>query len=340
MGDVKIFAGSSGKAFAQGMCSYLGTEMRPTETIRFSEGNTYVKIGEHVRDEEVYLVQPIGSSGPVAGSGGLAAGGGANDDFVELLFWMDAFKRSGAKYVTAVIPYFSYAKGDKKDEPRVSIRARVVAESIELAGADRIITMDLHAPQIQGFFKKPVDHLLARPLLVSCIRKLGLEDLTIVSPDAGFAKNARKFASCLGLPLAIADKTRPACDEKAEILDIIGEVAGRNAMIVDDFSISGGTLVELSRQLKKRGAKRVYACLSHLPLSEAGIANIEGSDIEYLIATDSVPSRQRLDPKRFKIVSVAPLFAEVVSRMQNRQAIGELMDAMPERILATLPPLA
>jgi ribose-phosphate pyrophosphokinase len=247
MSEVRIYAGSSGKAFAQGMCAYLGIALRPTETIRFSEGNTYVKIGEHVRDEEVYLVQPIGSPS------------GANDDFVELLFWLDAFKRSGAKYVTAVIPYFSYAKGDKKDEPRVSIRARVVAESIELAGADRIIAMDLHAPQIQGFFKKPVDHLLARPMLCSRIRKLGLEDLVIVSPDAGFAKNARKYASCLDLPLAIADKTRPCCDERAEILDIIGTVQGMNAMIVDDFSISGGTLVELSRQLKKRGAKRVFA---------------------------------------------------------------------------------
>jgi ribose-phosphate pyrophosphokinase len=325
MADIKIYAGSSGRAFAQGMCSYLGIEMRPAETIRFSEGNTYVKIGEHVRDEEVYLVQPIGG------------GSGANDDFVELLFWMDAFKRSGAKYVTAVVPYFSYAKGDKKDEPRVSIRARVVAESIELAGADRIITMDLHAPQIQGFFKKPVDHLLALPILTACIRKLGLEDLTIVSPDAGFAKNARKYASCLGLPLAIADKTRPACDEKAEILDIIGSVQGKNAMIVDDFSISGGTLVELSRQLKRRGAKKVYACLSHLPLSEAGVKRIESSDIEYLLATDSVPSMRLLDPARFKIVSVAPLFAEVVSRMQNRQSIGELMDAVPERMLASFP---
>jgi ribose-phosphate pyrophosphokinase len=327
MSDVKIFAGSSGKAFAQGMCSYLGIEMRPTETIRFSEGNTYVKIGEHVRDEEVYLVQPIGSS----------AGASANDDFVELLFWMDAFKRSGAKYVTAVVPYFSYAKGDKKDEPRVSIRARVVAESIELAGADRIITMDLHAPQIQGFFKKPVDNLLARPVLTACIRKLGLDDLVIVAPDAGYAKSARKFGSCLDLPVAIADKTRSCHDEKAEILDIIGAVAGRNAMIVDDFSISGGTLVELSRQLKGKGAKRIFACLSHLPLSEAGIANIESSDIEYVISTDSAPSRRLLDPGRFKIVSVAPLFAEVVSRMQNRLSIGELMEAVPEAMLRSFP---
>jgi ribose-phosphate pyrophosphokinase len=328
MSEIKIYAGSSGQAFAERMCSYLGVELRPTETKRFSEGNTYVKIGEHVRDEEVYLVQPIGSSGPAEGSGG-----GANDDFVELLFWMDAFKRSGAKYVTAVIPYFSYAKGDKKDEPRVSIRARVVAESIELAGADRILTMDLHAPQIQGFFKKPVDHILARPLLSSCIRKLGLEDLVIVAPDAGFVKNARKYASCLDLPLAIADKLRRGHDEKAEILDIIGPIQGKNAMIVDDFSISGNTLVELSRQLKDKGAKRIFACLSHLPLSEAGIKNIEGSDIEFLISTDSVPSRRPLDPGRFKIVSVAPLFAEVVSRMQNKESIGELMETVPKRML-------
>jgi ribose-phosphate pyrophosphokinase len=325
MDEIKIFAGSSGRAFAQGMCSYLGIGLRPTETIRFSEGNTYVKIGEHVRDEEVYLVQPIGS--------GAGSGVGANDDFVELLFWMDAFKRSGAKYVTAVIPYFSYAKGDKKDEPRVSIRARVIAESIELAGADRIITMDLHAPQIQGFFKKPVDHLYARPMLSSYIESLGLEDLVIVAPDAGFVKNARKFASCLDLPIAIADKTRCCHDERAEILEIIGAVQGRNAMIVDDFSLSGGTLVELSRRLKEKGAKRIFACLSHLPLSEAGRKNIEDSDIEYLISTDSVPLGRPLDPGRFKIVSVAPLFAEVVSRMQHRKPIGDLLEAVPASML-------
>jgi ribose-phosphate pyrophosphokinase len=324
MSDIKIFAGSSGRDFAERMCGYLGVELRPTETLRFSEGNTYVKIGEHVRDEEVYLVQPIG---------GGAGPGGANDDFVELLFWMDAFKRSGAKYVTAVVPYFSYAKGDKKDEPRVSIRARVVAESIELSGADRIITMDLHAPQIQGFFKRPVDHLYARPVLAACIRRLGLEDLVIVSPDAGFAKNARKFASCLGTPLAIADKTRRGNDEKAEILDIVGSVKGLNAMIVDDFSISGNTLVELCRKLKAEGAKRVYACLSHLPLSEAGIARLAASDLELVLATDSVPSRRPLDPARFRIVSVAPLFCEVVGRMQSRKAIGDLMDEIPERMI-------
>jgi ribose-phosphate pyrophosphokinase len=332
MAEVKIFAGSAGKPFAQAMCSYLGVPLLPTETLRFSEGNTYVKIGEHVRDEEIYLVQPIGGGARTLKSGG------ANDDFVELLFWMDAFKRSGAKYVTAVIPYFSYAKGDKKDEPRVSIRARVIAESIELAGADRIITMDLHAPQIQGFFKKPVDHLYARPVLGAYIASLALEDLVIVAPDSGFVKSARRFAACLDLPVAIADKTRRCHDESAEILDIVGDVEGMSAMIVDDFSLSGGTLVELALRLEDMGAKRIYACLSHLPLSEEGVARLEASRIELVISTDSAPGSLGLDPERFKIVSVAPLFAEVVRRMQDRKPIGDLLESVPPALLPKAAP--
>jgi ribose-phosphate pyrophosphokinase len=318
MNEIKIFAGTSGKIFADKMCEYLGIEVRPTEVITFSEGNTYVKIGEHVRDEEVYLVQPIGLK--------------ANDEFVELLFWMDAFKRSGAAYVTAIIPYFSYAKGDKKDEPRVSIRARVCAESIELAGADRIITMDLHAPQIQGFFKKPVDHLYAQPLLSAYLKKTGIDNLVIVAPDAGFAKNARKFAASLNLPVAIADKNRSTHDENAKILEIIGNVEGKNAVILDDFSISGGTLVNLAAELKKRKALKIYAYLSHLPLSEKGIQKIENSDIEYVISTDSVPNGNIKISNKFKIISVAPLFAEVVRHMQNRKSIGDLLDNLTKKI--------
>ncbi len=321
MSDIRIFAGSSGKEFAARMCAFLGIEPRPSESLAFSEGNSYVKIGEHVRDEEVYLVQPIGARGR------------ANDDFAELLFWMDAFKRSGAKYVTAVVPYFSYAKGDKKDEPRVSIRARVVAECVELAGADRIVTMDLHAPQIQGFFKKPVDHLMARPLQVEYVRSLGLENLVIVAPDSGYAKNARKFASCLGLPVAIADKTRSCHDENAEILDVMGSVKGMNALIVDDFSISGGTVAQLCEALKRRGAKRVYACLTHLPLTERGVKRIAESELEFLIATDTLPQRGELDPSRFRFLSAAPLFGEAVRRMCERRAIGDLMDELPPGML-------
>ncbi|MBL8025909.1 MAG: ribose-phosphate diphosphokinase [Fibrobacteres bacterium] len=317
----RIFAGSSGKEFALKICDYLKVELGRTEVITFSEGNTYVKIGEHVRGKEVYIIQPIGLN--------------ANNEFVELLFWLDAFKRSGASYVTVVMPYFSYAKGDKKDEPRVSIRARVCAECIELAGADRIITMDLHAAQIQGFFKKPVDHLYSRPILAEYIKTLSLENAVIVAPDAGFTKNARKFGGYLGLPTAIGDKTRSGHNEKAEILEIIGEVKGKNAIIVDDFSISGGTLVDLASTLKKRGALKVYACLSHLPLSSKGIEAIEKSDIEKVIATDSIQNVKALTSNKISIISVAPLFAEIIKRMENRQSISDLFDGITDEILKT-----
>jgi ribose-phosphate pyrophosphokinase len=320
MAKIMIFAGSSGRVFAEKMCTYLDVGLHATEVIHFSEGNTYVKIGEHVRGEEVYLVQPIGLK--------------ANDELVELLFWMDAFKRAGASYVTAVIPYFSYAKGDKKDEPRVSIRARVCAECIELSGADRVITMDLHAPQIQGFFKKPVDHLYAAPILEEYIRSLRIPDSVIVSPDSGFAKDARRIARMLDLPVAIGDKYRRSHDEAAELLEIIGDVSGKNAIIVDDFSISGGTIVELSDLLKKRGAKRIFACLSHVPLCENGIKKIDESEIELVISTDSVPNELVRASKKFRIVSVAPLFAEAVRRMQERRSVSALFETVSEEVFS------
>jgi ribose-phosphate pyrophosphokinase len=316
--DIKIFAGSSGKEFAERMCRYLGVSLGKTSVRTFSEGNTYVRIEEHVRDEDVYLVLPIGID--------------PNNEFVELLFWMDAFKRSGARYVTAIVPYFSYAKGDKKDESRVSIRARVCAECIELAGADRLITMDLHAAQIQGFFKKPVDHLYASPLLAKYVKSVMSGNFVVVSPDAGFAKNARKFAGKLGADFAVGDKTRIAHDEKAEIIEIIGEVAGKDAVIIDDFSISAGTIVETARMLKIRGAKSIIACLSHIPLSFKGVESIEKSDISLVIATDSINNPRVKDCPKIKVISVAPLFAEVVRRMHRREAIGDLIDKIPEKI--------
>jgi ribose-phosphate pyrophosphokinase len=316
--DIKIFAGSSGKEFADRMCRYIGIELGKTEVINFSEGNTYVKIEEHVRDEEVYLVQPIGLN--------------PNNEFVELLFWLDAFKRSGARYVTAIVPYFSYAKGDKKDESRVSIRARVCAECIELAGADRVITMDLHAAQIQGFFKKPVDHLFARPLLAKYVKSFISNETVVVSPDAGFAKNARKFATKLGVALAIGDKTRSGHDENAKMLEIIGEVSGKDAIIVDDFSISAGTLIATADMLKKKGAKNIMACFSHIPLTENGIDAIEKSEISMVVSTDSINNERVKKSSKIKVISVAPLFAEVVKRMQNRNSISDLIDNIPEEV--------
>ena len=301
------------------MCNYLGVVQGNTEVIVFSDGNTYVKIGDHVRGKEIYIVQPIGLK--------------ANDEFVELLFWLDAFKRSGATYVTAIVPYFSYAKGDKKDESRVSIRARVCADCIESAGADRIITMDLHAAQVQGFFKKPVDHLYARPLLSRYLESIISKDSVVVSPDAGFAKNARKFAAQLELPVAIGDKARFGHDENAEVLELIGDVSGKDAIIIDDFIISGGTASKVARLLKDRGAKKIIACFSHLPASDKGIEAIEESDIDLAISTDSLENSRAKQSGKIKIISVAPLFAEAVKRMQKRDSISDLFDDVSDEML-------
>src|SRR5437899_10236848 len=201
--EMLVFAGSGSRKLTARICDYLHISQGKNETLHFSDGNTFVRILENVRGRRVYLVQSTVFP--------------ANDNFMELLFWIDAFKRAGCENVTVLMPYFSYAKGDKKDEPRVSIRARVCADAIEVAGADRVVTMDLHAPQIQGFFHLPVDNLYALPILVECIQKKELQDIIVVSPDVGFAKQARRYASSLNVSLAIADKERMAHDEKAKI---------------------------------------------------------------------------------------------------------------------------
>ncbi|WIV12752.1 ribose-phosphate diphosphokinase [Proteiniborus sp. MB09-C3] len=319
--EIKVFAGSTGKEFAENVCNYLGSELGKSKAITFSEGNTYVKVEETVRNKDVYLVQSIGLR--------------PNEEFTEILFWMDAFKRASAHSVTVVMPYFSYAKGDKKDEPRVSIRGRVCAECIELAGADRVVTMDLHSPQIQGFFKKPVDHLLALPILCEYIKSLKIEDLVVVSPDSGFAKEARKYAKYLKLPVAIGDKEREGHDENAKVIDIIGNVEGKNALIVDDFTISGGTLINLADELKKRGVKKIFACLSHVLLNERGVANLENSQIEKLISTDSVCNPYLLNSRKIKIISVAPLFAEAIRRIHRQESVSPLFDEVPIGVIQT-----
>jgi len=311
---IKIFSGSSSINFAKKMCEYLGTEVGQSKTIIFSEGNTFVQILEKVRDKDVYIVQTIGLH--------------PNDDFMELLFLIDAFKRASAASVTAIIPYFSYAKGDKKDEPRVSIRARVCADCLETTGVDRIITMDLHSPQIQGFFKKPVDHLYGMPTLCKYIRSKKLDNLVVVSPDAGFAKNARSYANLLHASVAIGDKTRNYHDEKAEVLNIIGDVKGKNAVIVDDFTISCGTLIETARALRKNGAKKVYACVSHALLGDRGLKALDESIIEELITTDTVENKKAFAHPKVTVVSVAKLFADAVGIIHNRESLSNLFDAM------------
>ncbi|MHB1485269.1 MAG: ribose-phosphate diphosphokinase [Saccharofermentanales bacterium] len=309
---IRIFAGSSSIRFAENMCKFLGTEIGQAQTIKFSEGNTFVKILEKVRDKDVYIVQTIGLQ--------------PNDDFMELLFWIDAFKRASASSVTAIIPFFSYAKGDKKDEPRVSIRARVCADCLEITGVDRIITMDLHSPQIQGFFKKPVDHLYGMQILCEYIKAKRLKNLVVVSPDIGFAKSARNYAKLLDASVAIGDKTRKSHDENAEILEIIGDVKGKNAIIVDDFTLSCGTLVDTARVLKENGALKIYACVTHALLREKGLKALDESPIEELIITDTVENQEAFMHPKVKVVSVAPFFAKAVEIIHNKDSLSQLFE--------------
>jgi ribose-phosphate pyrophosphokinase len=317
--EIKIFSGSSGGKFAKKISDYLGIELGKSDVINFTEGNTFVRIGEAVRDKDTYLVQSIGLH--------------PNDEFVEILFWMDAFKRASASSVTSIMPYFSYAKGDKKDEPRVSIRARVCAESIELAGADRVVTMNLHSPQIQGFFKKPVDHLSALPVICEYIKNTDIANYVIVSPDAGYAKEARAFSTYLQVSTVIGDKTRKDHSEQAEVVELIGSVEGKNAVIVDDFSISGGTLIALAKFLKERGARRIIACLSHILLDSKGVSRIETSEIEKIISTDTVDNPHVHNSKKIDIISVAPFFAESILRIHNRESLSPIFEKIPERVL-------
>lgn len=308
--DFLLFGGSASRRLAQAVADYLGRPLAASETIRFSEGNLFVRVLENVRCRDTFLIQ--GTAFP------------ANDNFVELLFWIDALKRASAASVTAVIPYFSYAKGDKKDEPRVSIRARVCADAIEAAGVDRVVTLDLHAPQLQGFFKVPVDDLQALPVLAEAVAAKGLADLVVVAPDAGYAKRARQWADRLGASLAIAEKRRIDHSESAEVVELIGSVAGHTALIVDDFTISAGTLVDAARVLVDRGATAVYAAVTHALLAGSAVERLDDSPIERLVITDSIETQPVGLSHKVEVVSVAGLFGEAIRRIADRQSISVL----------------
>jgi ribose-phosphate pyrophosphokinase len=309
--DILIFGGSGSPGLTRKICEYVRVQPGAGEVLRFSEGNLFVRVKETVRGRRVYLVQSTAFP--------------ANDNFMELLFWVDALKRASAESVTVVMPYFSYAKGDKKDEPRVSIRARVCADAIEAAGADRVVTLDLHRPQIQGFFRIPVDDLYAQLVLCEEVVRKQLPDLIVVSPDTGFVKRAGQYASCLGTSIAIAIKKRKAHDERAEILEIIGDVRGRTALIVDDFTISASTLVEAAHRLVERGASAVYAAVSHGVFTPGSMERLDQSPIQSLLVTDSVETQPVMLSRKIEIVSVAPLFGEAIRRIHNRESISSLL---------------
>jgi ribose-phosphate pyrophosphokinase len=310
--DVMIFSGSGSRYLTTKICSHLGVPVCKSEVLRFSEGNTFVRVRENVRGRDVYLVQS--TAFPV------------NDNFMELLFWIDAFKRASAEKVTVLLPYFSYAKGDKKDEPRVSIRARVCADAIEAAGADRVVTMDLHAPQIQGFFKIPVDDLYALPILCDAVMKEALQNLVVVSPDAGFTKKARNYADYLGVSIAIANKSRKSHNEKAEILEIIGDVRQKTALLVDDFTISAGTLVNAASKLIELGASKVMAMVTHGVFSLGAREKIDRSNISKLFITDTIETQPEPLSSKVEVVSVAPLFGDAIRRIHDRKSISVLFE--------------
>ena len=312
---LKVFPGSASRTLTAGICEHLDIPIGRCETIRFSEGNLFVRVQENVRGADCFIVQATGA--PV------------NDNFMELLFWIDALKRASASHVTAVVPFFSYAKGDKKDEPRVSIRARVCADMIEAAGADRVLTMDLHAPQIQGFFKIPVDHLYAMTVLCRRVAQLVDEDLVVVSPDVGFGKQARKYGTLLDAPVAIGDKYRSGHDERPAVLHVIGDVKDKAAVVVDDFVTSGGSLVEMAEALVDLGVERVLAAVTHGVLSTGSSARLDDSPIEKLLITDTVEDHTEPLSAKVETVSVAGLFAEAVRSIHDRTSISRLF---PEEI--------
>ena len=321
-GIIKIFAGKGSERFADRMCAYLGTTRGASTYKKFSEGNIYVRADESIRNKDVYIVQTIGKE--------------PNDEFVELLFWIDAFRRASANSITAIIPYFGYAKADKKDEPRVSIRARVCADCIEGAGVDRVITMDLHAAQVQGFFKKPVDHLYARQLLCAYARRAGMIDGNhiVVSPDAGFAKRARLFATELDCGVAIGDKVRTSHDENAKVLEIIGDVKGKTCIVVDDFTNTAGTITEVAHGLADKGASHIYAFLSHAMLDAKGVKKVEDSPIEKMVVTDTVYCPDITEyATKIKVISAAPLFALAVKTIHDRQPMAHMFTHLPKRML-------
>jgi ribose-phosphate pyrophosphokinase len=307
---VKIFAGNANVALAQEICEALGMELGHAMVKHFSDGEIYVQIKENVRGADVFVIQPTCT--PV------------DRHLMELLLMIDALKRASARRITAVLPYYGYARQDRKDKPRVPISARLVAAVIETAGTDRVLTLDLHAAQIQGFFNIPVDHLFATPVLIEHFRAQNFSDLTVVSPDAGGVERARAFAKRLNSPLAIIDKRREEANV-AEVMNVVGEVSNRHCLIVDDLIDTGGTLVKGAEALLSKGAASVSATATHAVLSGPAVSRIEHSQLKEVVFTNSIPlSREAKKSSRIKSLSVANLLAEAIRSIHEETSVSVL----------------
>ena len=307
---MKIFSGSSNPELAREIVSYLKMELGRCVLERFSDGEIHFYIDENVRGEDIFVIQ--------------SGSRDANFHLMELFLMLDAFKRASAHRVTAVLPYFCYARQDWKERPRVPISARLVADLLETAGADRVLTMDLHSPQIQGFFSIPVDNMMAAPVLATHVRALGLENLTVISPDAGGVGRARHFAKRLEAKLAIIDKRRPA-PNVAEVMHVIGEVKGMDCLLFDDMVDTAGTLCLGAEALRREGARRILACCTHAVLSGQALDKIDKSGIEQLIVSNTIPLAENARPSRkIRVLSVAELFGETIRRINEGSSVSSL----------------
>ena len=308
--ELRVFSGNAHPDLAQAICDYLEMPLGQCEAFKFSNENIFVRFCENIRARDVFLVQPIVS--PV------------NDRLMELFVMIDAAKRASAGRITAVVPYYAYGRSDKKDQPRVPITARLVANFLETAGADRLLTVDLHAGQIQGFFNIPVDELTALYILSRYFKDKGIPNLTVVSTDVGDAKRARNVADRLDVPLAIVEKRRIGNEQRAEAVNIIGEVKGRNALIVDDEVDTGSTLVATMDLLQKQGAVDIYACCTHPVLSGPAVERIEQSPTRELVVTDTIPLPVEKHLPKITVLSLAPLLGEAIQRIHTGHSVGEL----------------
>ncbi len=307
---LKIFAGNANRELASEICHALGIELSNAMVRRFSDDEIYVQLKENVRGEDVFLIQP--TCRPV------------DSNLMELLLMVDALKRSSARRITAVLPYYGYARQDRKDKPRVPISAKLVAALLERAGADRVLTLDLHAAQIQGFFDIPVDHLFAMPVMIDYFKGRQIPNMTVVSPDAGGVERARAFAKRLGAPLAIIDKRREEANV-AEVMNVVGEVSGRHCLLVDDLIDTAGTLVKGAEALLEKGAASVSACATHAVLSGPAVERIEASALLEVVFTNSIPlSEAARKTTRIKSLSIARLMADAIRSIHEETSVSTL----------------
>lgn len=312
-GNIKIFAGNAHPTLAHEICSHLGLDLGKAVTDRFSDGEFNFSIGENVRGSDVFIIQPTCPP--------------SDQNLMELLIMIDAFIRASAKRVTAVIPYFGYARSDKKDRPRVPISAKLVSNLIVKAGAHRVLTIDLHASQIQGFFDIPVDHLYARPIIVEYFKSNPIKDLVVVAPDTGGAERARAYAKRLDAGLALCDKRRERANE-ADVMNIVGDVAGKNCLIVDDMCDTGGTICKVAEALDAAGANEIFACFSHAVLSGNAVENIGASHLKKVIVTNTIPLNDRAvtleRSGRIEVLSVGRLLASAINSIHDETSVSSL----------------